>query len=74
MKIINHLMMTQDASRTKWQRLWASRRFNHKYKSPDCPTGAIYRVPTRMLVENEVYSDLVLALTCATILHPEVTG
>lgn len=30
--------------------------------------------PTRMLVENEVYSDLVLGLTCATILHPEVTG
>lgn len=28
----------------------------------------------RMLVENEVCSDLVLGLTCATVLHPEVTG
>lgn len=31
-------------------------------------------IPTRTLVENEVYSDLELGLTCATTLHPEVKG
>lgn len=69
--------MMQAASRTKWQRLWAESVepcqdiLNTNTNLPIVPSSGF---PTRMLDENEVYPDLVLDLTCATILHPEVKG
>lgn len=59
--------MMRAASRTKWQRLWAE----SVLITNTIPSSGF---PTRMLDENEVYPDLVLDLTCATILHPEVKG